>query len=180
MKRHNKHRSNKQEITLMTLLANEATKGAGEILSKHNIAKPKNHNELEVKLAELYFAPKTDKLAIEKQLANIHPHKDWLIRSLNLNTSEDIDKLKKELSKEVKIEPIIESKDSCYQTKCKDDSCIIHGTDKKMSNFFGPEEKSAPVTTEGNKQTNSMELMSMIGCIGLIGLTFIIVSKNLK
>ena len=179
-KRKSRHNLKKQEITLMTLLANEATKGAGDILTEYSIPKAKNHVDLENKLAELYFAPKTDKIKIEKQLAEIHPHKNWLITSLKLNTPEDVEKIKSELSEKPKDEVVEEKiKTSCYDKKCEDNNCSIHGQKQSMSNFGGNDKVILPETSE-KKTINSMELIGMVGCIGLIGLTFIIVSKNLK
>ena len=83
MKRNNKLNNRKQEITLMTILANEADKESRHILKKYNKPNAQNHADLEVKLAELYFE-QDDKLAIEKDLANIHPHKNWIVKTLDL------------------------------------------------------------------------------------------------
>lgn len=179
MKRNNKHNQRKHEITLMTLLANEATKEATDILSDYKIAKAKNHEDLEVKLAELYFAPKTDKLELEQKLANIHPHKNWLIRTLKLNTSDDIDKLKKELKDKKddnKEEAKVKTKTSCYEQKCVDDNCLIHGKNIQTSNFSG-NQNSTSETTE-KKTFNSMEIIGLVGTIGLIGLTLVMVAKK--
>lgn len=70
----------KQDITLMTLLANEATGPSRRLLKKYNRPDATNYEDLETKLAELYYAV-PDKIAIEKQLADIHPHKAWILRN---------------------------------------------------------------------------------------------------
>ncbi len=68
----------KPEITLMTLLAYEATEDAQQLLQKYRKPKAKNFADLEVKLGELYVtAP--DKLQLEKDMAKIHPHKKWIL-----------------------------------------------------------------------------------------------------
>ena len=152
----------------MTLLANEAGKESSAILSKYKIPKAKNHHDLEVKLAELYFGKNTDKLQLEKELADIHPHKDWLIRTLELNTPEQIEKIKLELTDAQK-------KDEETKEKCVDDDCEIHGKNAQMSSFSGQSDSSSE-----RKISNSMEVIGLVGVVGLIGLTFIIVSKNLK
>lgn len=87
-----------QEITLMTVLANEATGPSRKLLREYGMPDAKNYQELEIKLAELYFNTK-DKVALEKKLAAIHPHKNWIIRNVQPVIEE---KSKQELVEEVK------------------------------------------------------------------------------
>lgn len=68
----------KPEITLMTLLAYEATEDAQQLLQKYKKPKAKNFADLEVKLGELYVSA-DDKLKLEKEMAKIHPHKKWIM-----------------------------------------------------------------------------------------------------
>jgi hypothetical protein len=172
MKRNSKHRTKKKEITLMTILANEATKESQNILQKYKKPKAQSYSDLEMKLAELYFAPKTDKLVLEKELAEIHPHKKWLIRTLELDKKPD-------LEKEVKIEtletPKKSVKETCISETCVDDDCEVHGKER-MSGFTGQSQSSS----SGMIGRSSIEIIGLVGVVGLIGLTFIIVSKNLK
>lgn len=163
MKRNNRLDKRKQEITLMTLLANEATKESSDILTKYGKPKPKDFADLEVKLAELYFA-QPDKLVIEKQLAEIHPHKNWLIRTLDL-----------EKKSEKKEEPKQEPNPETEIQKIKD---VVTESVSKFSDFNGTTSPQPAVSPQTN--VSSMEIIGIVGVIGLIGLTFIIVSKNLK
>lgn len=79
-KNRNRNRNkNKKDITLMTLLAHEATADSRRLLKKHGKEDAKNYDDLEVKLAEFYFTY-PDKIGLEKELAEIHPHKKWLLR----------------------------------------------------------------------------------------------------
>jgi len=158
----------------MTLLANEATKGSSAILKKYNIPKAKNHHDLEVKLAELYFAPKTDKLQLETELAEIHPHKKWITRALKLKSGEEVEKLEQEL-----LESAKKSQEEIENLKAKCEK--EHGSDSKTSNFSGNENTQA--NSSDKKLTNSMEvisLVSIVGLVGILGVTLIVVSKNLK
>lgn len=159
--------SRKQEITLMTVLANEAAKESAEILAKYNKPKAKNHTDLEVKLAELYFE-QPDKLQIEKELAEIHPHKKWLVKSLNLVNKDDVrcKKCDKADEKQVETSKLDEIKD------------LVSQSVSKFSDFNGSKEVAQPIVQD-NSKLSSIEIIGMIGAIGLIGLTFIIVSKNL-
>ena len=75
----NKKRQQKQrDITLMTVLAYEATADSQKILKKYGREPGKGYSDLEVKLANLYFDTQ-DKVQLEKELAEIHPHKKWLL-----------------------------------------------------------------------------------------------------
>ena len=154
----------------MTLLANEAAKESRGVLKKFKKPNAANHADLEVKLAELYFE-QPDKLEIEKELAEIHPHKKWLIRSLDLVPKSDVKCETCEENKEIKTE-----KDTIAEIK----EAITESV-SKFSNFSGSKEAPQPtiVTTDTQKGISTLEIIGMVGAIGLIGLTFIVVSKNL-
>ena len=74
-----KRKSDKQDITIMTLLAHEATSDARKLLKSYGEPDAKNHTDLEVKLSELYVKT-PDKIALEKKLADIHPHKKFILK----------------------------------------------------------------------------------------------------
>lgn len=167
MKRNNQMNSRKQEITLMTVLANEAAKESANVLAKYNKPKAKNHEDLEVKLAELYFE-QPDKISIEKELAEIHPHKKWLVKSLNLVKKDEVkcEKCKKANEKQAETSKLDEIKD------------LVSESVSKFSDFNGSKDTPQPIVHD-NSKFSSIEIIGMIGAIGLIGLTFIVVSKNL-
>jgi hypothetical protein len=66
-----------KKITIMGLLADCSTDEARALLKKYGMPPAKNKAELELALAKLY---KTcdDKKSLEKDFAEIHPHKDFL------------------------------------------------------------------------------------------------------
>lgn len=70
-----------RKITIMGLLADCSTNDAKNLLKKYGIPDAKNNQELEFKLAKLY---KTcdDKKQLEKDFAEIHPHKDFMKKYL--------------------------------------------------------------------------------------------------
>lgn len=68
-------------ITLMSLLAYEATGEARRLLKEQNLPDAKGYSDLEHKLGQMYMKA-GDKVEIEKKLAEIHPHKNWLLRTL--------------------------------------------------------------------------------------------------
>jgi hypothetical protein len=96
--KNNKIAKGGQEITLMTVLANEATGPSRKLLKQYGQPDAKNYQDLEIKLAELYFNTK-DKVELEKQLAEIHPHKNWILKNVQPVIEE---KSKQEQVEEVK------------------------------------------------------------------------------
>lgn len=92
----------KQEISLLTLLANEATSDARKLLRKYEKQDAVSYSDLEKKLAELYFNTPDRKLEIEKDFARIHPHKKWLLRNTELPKSVEV---KKEEVKTEEVKP---------------------------------------------------------------------------
>jgi hypothetical protein len=85
-----KRKSNKADITIMTLLAHEATSDARKLLKSYGVADAKSYDDLEVKLSELYVKT-PDKIAFEKKLADIHPHKRFILKYNQPKVVEEVD-----------------------------------------------------------------------------------------
>jgi hypothetical protein len=148
----NKKDKGRTDITLMTLLANEATDGSRKLLKKYGELDAKNYKDLEVKLAELYFKT-TDKVTLEKELAALHPHKKWILK----NTEP-----------EVKItETVIEEKKS----NLDDNLCPTCATP--------PQVYSNVVGTEANK-VGFEQYIGPVMLLAVIGLTFFVITKANK
>ena len=152
----------KKEVTLMTLLANEATSDSRKLLKEYQQADAISAADLEQKLANLYFG-ESDKVALEMKLANIHPHKNWLVRTLNLKP-EQLKKLgtgsiivDEQLEKSNEVLPIAES-----------------------SGFVGSNLSPSPTTVEKNSSNSFVQMATLLGIFSIIGFTFMIVSKNLN
>lgn len=69
----------KQYKTLLSVLANGSTDEARALLIKNSGEDAKNEQDLENKLARMY-ASSSSKIDIEKQFAEIHPHKDFILK----------------------------------------------------------------------------------------------------
>jgi hypothetical protein len=96
----------KKDITLMTLLAYESTADARRLLKKHNLPDAKSYADLEIKLCELYYAtPDENKKELEKEFAEIHPHKKWILRNTNHKNC-DCDECKKNRAQKESATPI--------------------------------------------------------------------------
>lgn len=96
-----KQNNKKRDITLMTILAYESTNGAQKLLKKYNKPAGKDYADLEVKLADLYFNV-PDKVQLEKEMASIHPHKNWIL--------ENVEPLVKIEKKEIEVEAKVDEK----------------------------------------------------------------------
>lgn len=70
-----------RKITIMGLLAECSTNDAKKLIKKYGLPAPRNTQELEFQLAKLY---KTcdDKKQLERDFAEIHPHKEFLKKYL--------------------------------------------------------------------------------------------------
>lgn len=71
----------KQEINLITLLANTRTGQLRNILKKYGNQEATSYDDLEMKVAEMYRTS-PDKIAIENELAQIHPHRSFILKHL--------------------------------------------------------------------------------------------------
>jgi predicted metal-dependent hydrolase len=144
----------RQDITLMTLLANESVAESRNILKKYGKQDAKDHKDLEVKLAELYFAT-PDKVQLEKEFAAIHPHKNWIL------------KYYPQIKEEIKQEPIEKEALPIIENKSNAD-----GDCGCTSNF------DASNTQNIQRVITPLDYIAIISLVGVIGLTFYVISKQ--
>lgn len=147
-----KNKIPKKDITLMTLIACEATGPARRILKKHGVSDAKNYDDLEVKLAQLYFHPETDKIALEKELAEIHPHRNWLMKYAEPQVKEVMVEVPAPAAEPVVIKEEIKS------------------------NASGSQEPT-PIL---KSQMRTIDYVAIISVAGLVGITVYVVSKSFK
>lgn len=155
----NKLRNGGQEITLMTVLANEATGPSRKILKEYGSSDAKDYKDLEVKLAELYFNTK-DKVALEKKLADIHPHKNWIIKNIKPAIEETS---KQELVEEVKSNAI----GDCNCPQCQKQPY----QNPEFSNVDGSSSATAKFDLSG--------LIAPAMLFAFVGLTYVMVLRAL-
>ena len=154
----NKLRNGGQEITLMTVLANEATGPSRKILKEYGSPDAKNYKDLEVKLAELYFNTQ-DKVALEKKLADIHPHKNWILKNVKPAIEE--------ISNQGQVEEVKSNvTGDCMCPQCQNQPY----TDKNFLNAEGP--ISTKVGIDG--------LIAPMVMLSLIGITFVFILRATK
>jgi hypothetical protein len=161
--------SDKREITLMTILANEATADSRKLLKAYGKPDAKNHIDLEQKLAELYFNS-TDKVQIEKEMAAIHPHKKWLEKYIK----------PEEKVVETKVEETTSNADGCSCDYCREQRkaynrascpCAMNRNWERMSNVEG-------ITETNQQKLSAIDLVGPIGLVGILAIAFIIIHKT--
>jgi hypothetical protein len=163
--------SNKKQSykSLLSILATNCPDGCKVILNKYN-GEPcvtNNPKELEMKLGRMY-ALSSNKLDIEKDFANIHPHKDFILKN------KPVSKVEQEIpnivaESDIKKEPIIIEQPIAQQevvsTACQCKSC----SKEPFSSADG-------ITESGNNQSlqrpsdNSLVILSIFGIVAIFGM----------
>ena len=161
----NKRKKGKLDITLMTVLANEATAKSRKLLKQYGEDDAKDYNDLEVKLAELYFKT-PDKVKLEKELASIHPHKNWILKN-----TEPI--VKKE---EITIVEPIEKKSNMDDNDCPTSKTPCHCSNCRFNNQFS----SFDGDSNKNNSSTGMEWVGPVGMLAIIGMTWYLLSSQIS
>lgn len=170
----------KKEISLLTLLANESTDGSRKILKKYNKSDAVNHKDLENKLAELYFST-IDKVELEKEMAKIHPHREWLMKYEVVKVDDDKkDTDKKEsdnkdivIKEEIKIEQVTPDVKVVETKSSADGDCECM---KKMLEM--KEQKSNAEGSTENKLKENQTLIAVLGIVGIVAILGIVINKK--
>lgn len=163
----NRQRQNQQkkDITIMTLLAYEATDDARKLLKKYANKDASNYKDLELKLSEMYLSSDR-KPDIEKEMASMHPHKKWLMR-----LSEPVKVVKEEVKvSEIKPEDSKDKKkEEVVHCACGDCERARVMSSMKFSNFDGGNESK----TVSLKQDNNVALIaiSALALTAIVALT---------
>jgi len=165
-----RNKPTKKEITLMTLLANEATANSRKLLKKYNKADAKDCADLEVKLAQLYFGT-PDKLAIEKDFAEIHPHKDWILKRTKV---EEV-----EIPKPVEVE----QPKSNTEGDCGNPNCPVHGKCCTTSNaegmptnpYYRTDEQKEIIRKQNEEYVKNNPLLAAFPILGLVAITGVLI-----
>ena len=133
-----KPNSDYKDINIFTLLANEATGDAGRLLAKYGKQKASSYGDLEAKLTELYYKT-PQKIEMEREMVEIHPHKNWILKHTKPVET-------REITKEAKKEPeqIVSENGLSVQTagyvnaegECDCPECVLERAEE-LSNASG-------------------------------------------
>lgn len=148
----------KKNIDLLCLIANESTAKCRKFLVSKGFPDASNHQQLEFNLARAYQSA-DDKKEFEQHLAEIHPHKDFILKYLApAPTAQPLaEKAMAEIKEDIKTEK-------------KSDACGCSGIDG-YSNCSGNISPNASLS-------NRVDPLVFLGCLGIIAATLIIISKN--
>jgi len=141
----------KQRITLLGVVANESTAGARKLLKKYNEPDALNHKDLEFKLSKLY-SKTDDKITLEKEIAEIHPHKEFILH--NLAPTPEI--------KEVEVENTI--------TKMANDSQVSNACG--CSNASGGISGVDNTNLRSTRPNNDLMILGIIAIISIFALAY--------
>ena len=163
----------KQEITLLTLLANESTRESNGLLKKYGKAPAKDFQDLEVKLAELYFGESDKKLEIEKDFAEIHPHKKWMLRYVA-----PIPVIKEEVKVEPIIEPVkvVEIKKEPIHCDCQD--CMKVRMMANMGKMSGIDGSNESDIAKRIFHTDKQTMYVTLGVVAVVAMFGLVLSKT--
>ena len=161
----------KQDISMMCLIANENTSGSRKLLKKLGKSDAKNHDDLELSLAKLY-KDAADKLVVEKEFAEIHPHKDFILKYCENKTSkkeiepEQIEVQKKEVIEQSEIDP---APAEMIYSNC----CGMSGANGQSScacGCGGASSFTGNNTGSGSTDTKDLMMFGMVAIVSIFGL----------
>jgi hypothetical protein len=153
-----------RKITIMGLLAECSTDDAKQLLKKYGLPDAKNKEDLELKLATLYKKC-VDKKQLEKDFAEIHPHKEFMKKYL----------LSIPLAKEVVVEDLTPPTSLTVESVATPE--IVSNCDGKTctcnsSNFSGID-GSQTNTTNNLNDKDKLIIFGMFGFFSILALVLI-------
>lgn len=148
---------------MLSLLANASTSDARRLLIQQTGEDARNKQELVQKLAQMY-ASSTNKLDLERQMADIHPHKDFLMKYVAVSnnnppvtvTTTETNPNPVDVATEKTV--FISNADGC---QC---NCCRAGTQETKSNASGE------VTVAPPPRDNTALIVGMVSIVAIFGL----------
>jgi len=157
----------KRGQVLMRTIALGSTNEARKLLLEKNVEPATNLPDLEYKLALLYQSS-PNKTEIEKELANIHPHKDFILKYLS----------PKEVDKEVPMNNEAENKIVAMATDSKTSSCEGNPTcDCNKSNISGDYSNVGGETQNSQTSRNQVYMLGFVSIVAIFGMALIYKQK---
>jgi hypothetical protein len=161
----------RQGATLLSALANGSTEQAREIIKERLGFDAKDSKDLQHKLAQLYSTT-TDKAELEKVFANIHPHKDFILKYFPplktqiIAPNNEIKELpiSNEQIKEIEKEATSNCNGDVNCVECAEKLYNASGDEAVISNGLNP----------------NVAVIGIISIVGLIALGMIVISKQQK
>ena len=149
----------KQFDTLISVIANGSTDKAIELVSEKGYGKAQDMDDLQYKIGIMYVES-GDKRAIEKELAQIHPHKDFILKYIEKENPEE-------------MHPVV-VKETMVHDGLQESSgaCGCQSYSKAEGEVVAPKIESTP-----KQHTNELFYITALSIVGLISLAIIIKNK---
>jgi hypothetical protein len=150
-----KTKNKKEYKTLLSALAFGSTDEAQKILADNGMREADSYEELEYNLAKLY-SNATDKIKIEKQFAEIHPHSKFILKYLSPKVEPD--------TKEVRKEDL-----QTMETETTPPTIVEMSSNASGSCGCGCSSAEGTVAIQQNKiDYNALALVSIVAIVGIV------------
>ena len=165
----------KQRMTLLEVVSIGSTGDARRLLKKYNEPDATNHKDLEYKLSKLY--QKTDdKVKLEKEIAEIHPHKEFILHNLTPTPAEP-EIMVAEV--EDKTREMATGGCGCGNPNCRNNQvsnacgCSSHfgGTSNACGSCSGVDGAGSPETSKPMSMDNGLMILGIVGIISIFALS---------
>lgn len=180
-----KKKRNKEYQTLLSVLANGSTDKARDLLKRHSGQDATNSQDLQVKLARVY-ALSPSKIEIEKEFAQIHPHKDFILKYLSPKAEVSTPVVDKVVVKEEVVEQGHAPCGNPRCTKCNEffncggnSSCSCGKTSNacgSCSQFSGADGGQSLAVQPQNQ--NAVVIVGLVSIVALFGMVLYLKSNK--
>lgn len=162
--------SKKGKITLLGLIANTSTAEARKLLKKYGEPDATSHKDLEYKLSKLY-AKTDDKVKLEKEVAEMHPHKEFILHNLAPTPEISVQEV------EEKTKAMATTGCPCGNPNCRNNSvlnasgCSSFGGTSNACGCSGADGSGTESTTKPLSIDNGLMVLGILGIISIFALT---------
>lgn len=150
--------------SLISALSRGYTLEARRLLKKYSGQDAKSISDLEMKLAQFYIKS-NDKLTLEKEFAEIHPHKDFILKYIRKEEPVVVEEEPK-----IVIGDMYSSADGERKSNCEGTNCNCGGVTQKMSGADGSQ----------STQSNGNNSIMILGLVTIVVMVSLVVINNKK
>lgn len=159
-----------RKITIMGLLAECSTNDARKLLKKYGIPDAKNKTDLELKLAQLYKSC-DDKKQLEKDFAEIHPHKDFMKKYLLPTNPVKSEVVVEDIIAPDSLKPVIIEKVPEITSNCSGKTCSCNNSNYSGADGFTTNQPTNPINSD------KLVVYGMFGIVSILALVLIAKQK---
>ena len=168
--------SKKQRVSLLGVIANGSTGDARRLLKKYNEPDAVNHKDLAMKLSKLY-AKTDDKIQLEKEIAEIHPHKEFILHNLAPIIPPEPEIMVQDV--EEKTKQMASTGCPCGNPNCRNtqffNACgcsSFSGSHNMNGSCSGIDGSGVTKSSSAEASNNGLMIVSVLGIITIFALSF--------